>query len=334
MKRANNLIDKMIEPDNLRLAYWKAQKGKRGSKKVANYHGNWQQNLILLRNQIMTGKVNIGDYYFFTIFDPKEREICAPSFAEQVLHHALMNVCHPFFEKKQIFDSYASRKNKGTYAALERAKKYTRIYPHYLKLDVRKYFASIHHNILILQLQPMFREKKLLSIFTQIIQSFNRAKGQGLPIGTLTSQYFANHYLSGLDHFIKERLRCKAYVRYMDDMILWHDTKKELRAMDIEIQSFVSGKLQLQLKPIQLNQCKRGLPFLGYRLFPDYLRLSSRASRRYIKKLAQIEANLSNGIWNEDICQQHYLPLLAFTQHANAKNFRKNVISKLKGNSL
>ena len=134
MKRANKLLHKIAEMDNLHLAFLKAQKGKRASKKVLAYQENWQENLWELRKSILSGEVQVGHYFFFTIYDPKEREICAPAFSEQVLHHALMNICHPYFEKKQIFDSYASRKGKGTYAALERAKKYTKKYRFYLKL--------------------------------------------------------------------------------------------------------------------------------------------------------------------------------------------------------
>lgn len=219
MKRLNDILPAIADPDNLRLAFWKARKGKSWSKPVQVYRSELDANLRLLREQILSGNVQVGRYHFFKIYDPKERQICAPSFGEQVLHHALMNVCHGRLEKVQVFDSYACRKGKGTYAALERAKYYTRRYKYFLKLDVKKFFDTIHHNALKAQLARLFRDEDVLNIFYRIIDSYEAHPGRGVPIGNLSSQYFANHYLSGLDHYIKEQLRIKAYVRYMDDMV-------------------------------------------------------------------------------------------------------------------
>ena len=121
MKRENNLISLIADPDNLRLAFWKARKAKDVKMEVAEFRKSLDKNLLTLRNELLLGNVQVGQYHYFTIYDPKEREICAASFRERVLHHALMNVCHANFEKYQIFVSYASRKGKGTYAAINRA---------------------------------------------------------------------------------------------------------------------------------------------------------------------------------------------------------------------
>lgn len=213
MKRANHLLEPISDPENLRLAFWKASKGKRYSSEVSEYGNGLEINLLRLRKQIMTAQVEVGDYRFFKVYEPKERQICASAFGEQVLHHAMMNVCHDYFERTQIFDSYASRKGKGTHAALERAKTFTRHSGWFLKLDVKKFFESVHHQVLKKQLERLFKDKQVLDIFCQIINSYEAHSERGLPIGNLTSQYFANHYLSGLDHFIKENLRIKKYVR-------------------------------------------------------------------------------------------------------------------------
>lgn len=125
-KKANHLFEDIADMDNLRLAFWKARKGKSYAQPVERYRSDLENNLVHLREQILTGEVEVGNYRFFKIFDPKERQICAPAFSEQVLHHALMNVCHGYFERVQIFDSYACRKGKGTYAALDRAKAFNR----------------------------------------------------------------------------------------------------------------------------------------------------------------------------------------------------------------
>ncbi len=329
MKRASNLIIQIIEPENLRLAFWKAQKGKRFSRQVQAYRGDLGENLAILRSQIISGRVLVGDYHLFTIFDPKQREICAPAFREQVLHHALMNVCHPYFERKQIFDSYAGRKGKGTYAALNRAGYFTKKYSFFIKLDVRKFFGSIPHGLLKKQLTAMFKERQLLSLFGKIIDSYPNKAKRGLPIGNLTSQYFANHYLSGLDHFIKEDLSCKAYMRYMDDMIIWGNDKSRLLEIHLEILKYVHEKLQLELKPLILNKCQNGVPCLGYMVFPYYIRLSQRSKQRFIRKLRIVEANYASGNWPESYCQLKVLPLLAFTKHADAELFRQKVLLKL-----
>lgn len=144
MKKANHLMPRILDMDNLRMAFWKASKGKRYAASVREYQNNLQQNLLNLRDQIESGCIEVGNYRYFKIFEPKERQICASAFPEQVLHHALMNVCHERFEQAQIFDSYASRKGKGVYAALERSKGYTQKCEWYLKLDIRKFFESLH----------------------------------------------------------------------------------------------------------------------------------------------------------------------------------------------
>lgn len=331
MRRANNLLPLIADPDNLRLAAWKAAKGKRYSNPVLDFQENLDENLLTLRTQILDACVEVGDYRYFKVYEPKERQICASAFREQVLHHALMNVCHPYFDRVQIFDSYASRKGKGTYAALERAKLFSKKHEWYLKLDVRKFFESLHHNVMKRQLARLFKEERLLLIFGQIIDSYEAHFDRGVPIGNLTSQYFANHYLAELDHFIKETLSIKSYVRYMDDMVLWHDDKSVLKASLKSIRAFLESRLHCTLKPAALNRCKHGLPFLGYQIFPRYVHLLQKSKMRYIHKLAQIEKNYYGGLWSEGQCARHALPLVAFTAHADTRTFRKNVLLHLQG---
>lgn len=328
MKRVNNLLECIADPENLRLAFWKAKRGKSYSRQVHGYRENLEGNLCVLRNQILAGRVSVGDYRYFKVYDPKERQVCASAFSEQVLHHALMNVCHDFFERMQIFDSYASRSGKGVHAALLRASDYTRSDNWFLKLDVRKFFESVHHDTLKMQLGRMFKDSRLLQIFGAIIDSYEAHPGRGLPIGNLTSQFFANHYLSGLDHVIKERLRCKAYVRYMDDMVLWHSEKQFLKDAREVIEGFVSKQLKVELKPELLNASQRGLPFCGYLVFPHYIRLSQRSKKRYAKKLQFLVKQQQTGIWSETECQRHLLPLIAFTRFADATEFRRDVMQQ------
>jgi len=327
MKRAGRLIEKIADLENLQLAYYKAQKGKADKREVMEYGKRLQANLQNLRKQIMAGEVETGNYRYFTIYDPKKRLICAAPFGQRVLHHALMNVCHRFFEKVQIFDSYASRIEKGTYAALERAKHFNRQYKWFLKLDFRKYFDSLNHTVLKEQLHSLFKDRCLLNIFESIIDSYHVSPNKGVPIGNLTSQYFANHYLAGADHYVKEALQIRTFVRYMDDSVLWHDNKEVLINAGLSLKQYSADELKLTLKPFCLNQNSRGLPFLGYLLYPDRTRLAHRSRIRFVKKLRFYADNLLSGVWTQKEYQDHVLPLIAFTEHAEAKEFRKKIIA-------
>ncbi|WP_417917203.1 RNA-directed DNA polymerase [Candidatus Electronema sp. JC] len=327
MKRTGGLLEQIADPDNLRLAFWKARKGKDQSKQVREYRDHLEERLLELRRQILFGNIAVGEYRCFEIFDPKRRQICAAPFSEQVLHHALMNVCHDYFEKKQIFDSYASRPAKGAQAAVKRAQLFSRSCAWFLKLDVRKFFASIHHERLKEQLRRMFKDWRLLEIFEAIIDSCEDSLGRGVPIGNLSSQYFANHYLTELDHFIKEKLYAKKYVRYMDDMVLWHDDKTLLKEWHQEVKVFVRNILQCELKPELLNRTELGVPFLGYRIFPFYIRLLQRSKARFVRKMRHIDQQHQSGAWSEKDCQRRVLPLAAFTALADAAEFRRNVMA-------
>ncbi|MBK8472731.1 MAG: RNA-directed DNA polymerase [Sphingobacteriales bacterium] len=322
MKRVGNLIEKIADIDNLRLAFWKAKRGKSDSSSVVQFQAHWNEQLLVLREQLLLGKVVVGRYHYFVIYDPKKRKICAADFGERVLHNALMNICHDVFERVQIYDSYASRQGKGTYAALRRALVFTKKYRWFLKLDVRKYFESIPHIILKQQLNRLFKDKKLLSIFDQIIDSYTSIDcATGLPIGNLTSQYFANHYLAVADHYAQEQLGCFGYVRYMDDMVLWHNDKEKLLQIGRLFDYFVKDKLGLTLKPFCLHNCQQGLPFLGYILYPNKTILGARSRIRFIRNLKTYKNKLQKGEWTQGDYQRHVLPLLAFAEWADITRF-------------
>lgn len=322
MKRTGNLIHKIADFDNLQLAFYKARKGKDAKPEVIEYRRNLNNNLYRLQENILSGEVEVGNYHFFTIYDPKERRICAASFSERVLHHALMNVCHPVFEKLQIFDSYATRKNKGTYAALDRVMVFQRRNKWFLKLDIRKYFDSIDHDILFELLRRKFKDRNLLQIFKKIIKSYETTAGKGVPIGNLTSQYFANYYLSFADRFIKSDLKIRYYVRYMDDMVLWSNDKNELLIARDKITGFLANELGLDVKIFVLNSNLHGLSFLGYRLFEDKVLLNKRSKKRFVEKAKKYEYYLRRMIWTQEEYQRHILPLISFTRYAKSKGLR------------
>ncbi|MFN8348805.1 MAG: RNA-directed DNA polymerase [Spirosomataceae bacterium] len=323
MKREGYLMEKIADPDNLRWAFWKAQRGKSAKAEVRNYQKGLDKNLMRLREELLAGAVSVGNYHYFKVYDPKERQICAAAFSERVLHHALMNVCHANFEKYQIHDSYASRLGKGTFAALKRAHSFQRKYRWFLKLDVRKFFDSIDHEVLKALLLKRFKEAGLLAVFAAIIDSYHTQSAKGVPIGNLTSQYFANHYLAVGDHFIKETLGIEGYVRYMDDMVLWSNDKTKLHQKGRQLSTFLGADLKLELKPFCLNKVSAGLPFLGYLVYPFTVRLNRNSRDRFVKKLNLYERNITNAVWNQGDYQRHVLPLLSFVKHAESAGFRR-----------
>jgi len=327
MITANRLIEKIADIDNLRLAFWKASKGKTSKRSVREYRENLQQNLLLLQHQITSGDVAVGNYHFFTIFDPKERIICSSDFSERVLHHAIMNICAEYFERKQISHSYACRINKGTYAALDKAKEYSKKYTWCIKLDFRKYFESIKHEDLILSLQKVFKDKKLLAIFEKIIRSYHYETGQGIPIGNLSSQYFANHFLSSADHDALEKLGAKAYIRYIDDVFMWDNDKKRLLEIEKKYRDYCEKDLKLELKPLIINKIKYGIVMLGYKLYRQKVKLAKRSKMRFEKKYDEYLSNYIGGIWTQKQYQNHLEPLFAFIDHAETNNLKKKVLS-------
>ncbi len=286
------------------------------------------ENLRNLREQLISGDLNVGDYNFFTIFEPKERLICAAPFPERVLHHAIINICHPIFERFQVFHSYATRIGKGQYAALDYTANNQRNFAWFCKLDIRKYFDSIPHDKLIQLLHLRFKEKRLIDVFEKIIYSYRQSLGKGLPIGNLTSQYFANFYLANADHYLLEKIKIPAYTRYMDDMVLWHNDKKALIDKYKKFIAYIEEHLELDVKQKGLNRTSKGLPFLGYVVFPDKRRLTKQSKQRFMKKFCQYDKMLKNGFWTQEEYASHIIPLIAFTSHANTKKLRMKHIEK------
>jgi hypothetical protein len=347
MKRAKHLIEKIQELDNLYLAYFKAKRGKSDTCAVIDYARCLDQNIKMLQEQIQTGNISIGNYHYFTICDPKVRRICAADFSERVLHHAIMNVCHAYFERHLIYDTYATRVDKGIYAALEKARYAMKKYQYVGKLDFRKYFDSISHEVLKTQLRRLFKDKQLLGIFDKIIDSYETKSGFGLPIGNLTSQYFANYYLSGMDHYAKEILKIPVYVRYMDDILIFENDKNKLKENIVKLEEYVGADLcvcpddtgehmgsPLRFKPVLINKCEQGISFLGYKPYPHKILLNSRSKRRFREKLKRYNLMLYNNLWNETGYQRHVIPLASFAKYAYTKSFRLDYLRVLPPSNL
>lgn len=334
MKRAGNLIGRIADLDNLLLAFYKAQKGKKVQREVVEYRNSLHANLQKLSRQITNGNVEVGNYRKFTIIDPKKRVICAAAFGERVLHHAIMSVCQPYFERNLIYDTYATRVGKGVYSALERAKSAMPKYAYVAKLDVRKYFDSISHDRLKSLLRRLYKDNILLRILDQIIDSYEVRQGCGLPIGNLTSQYYANYYLSGLDHYAKEVLRIPVYIRYMDDILVFGTSHDEVFGFVSDIVDYANIRLGLVLKPPIIQNTSQPVSFLGYRLRSHTVMLSGRSKRRFVRKLRIYYQLLKKNLWNDCEFYQHVEPLLAFTQWSYSKKYRMKTIRTIEGLEL
>ncbi len=329
MKRAGNLYGSIVEPDNLRLAFLKAARGKHDRQEVVLFRQNLDRNFVQLHQQIKHQRPDIGHYRFFQVRDPKPRRICAASFPERVLHHAVMNICEPVFERFAIHDSYACRKGKGSVAALNRACSFARKNSWYLKLDIRRYFDSIDHYVISRLLHRRFKDKPLLHLFARLLATYSTEPGKGLPIGNLISQHLANFYLGHLDHWVKETLRVRYYLRYMDDFILFSNNQLQLKKQLDVVHTYLDDKLKLQLKGnIQLNRCRQGVPFLGYRVYPGYIKLGVLSKKRLRTKFQQYEHKFLVGQWTQKELIRHMEPLFGFTFAASSQGFRKHVIER------
>jgi len=326
MKRKGYIFEQIADPDNLRQAFWKAQIGKSVKKDVVNFREHLDANLFQIRNRLLDGSFHFGNYHYFTIYDPKERVICAANFSERVVHHAIMNICAPDFENRQIPFSYACRKGKGTFAAINQATCHQKKYQWYLKLDIRKYFDSIDHDVLFSQLQRMYKDNRFLNLLWAIIDSYHARDGKGIPIGNLTSQFFANHYLSFADKYVTEQLRLPAMVRYMDDILLWANSRDELIEKGCMIKNFIHDSLLLTLKPFVLNKTEHGLPALGFLLYPNEIRLNARSKKRFAVKLKRYNRLMANNEISESRCAQSVLSLYGFISHAKHKGFAHSII--------
>ncbi len=317
MKRAGNLFCKIAEIENLELAFWKAQRGKTGKKEVRLFRDNLSVNLMRLREDLLSGNYSLGNYHYFKIYDPKERMICASDFRERVIQHAVINVCEPHFEKYQIFDSYACRKGKGVDSCLKRTQEFCARFKWYLKLDIHKYFNSIHHPTLLRLLNRRFKDARLMDFFSQLLDSYEVALDCGLPIGSLCSQYFANLYLGMFDHYVKDVCRISGYVRYMDDFIVFGNDKENLKETKRQVEEFLLNQMKLSLNEPIINKTECGIPFLSYRVRLSGLRLSLKAKRRFVRKI-----KVANRMKSAD----RALPLLAFVIRADSEGFRRKVI--------
>jgi len=329
MKRYGNLFEKIALFKNLYNASKKAFKGrKKYSPQGSSFFFNLENELIRLEDDLLSGQYKPGPYYHFTIYDPKFRQICAANFRDRVLHHGICNVIEPIFEKIFIHDSYACRKGKGTHTAIKRAQFYARKFDYFIKCDIRKYFETIDHQVLISILNKKFKDKKLLDLLSTIIQNPYPGGifGKGVPIGNLTSQLFANLYLDQLDHIVKEQHGIKGYVRYMDDFLLFDNNKAKLHDYLSKIRNFINNTLLLEIKEneIVLAPVTQGIEFLGFRIFRKTIRMQRNKLVRFRRKIRKREKQYIDGEISEDELINSVRSMIAHISHYNTFKMRQS----------
>lgn len=324
MKRAAGLLQAIADPENLRAAFHRAQLGKGARPEVAAFRAELGEALPRMRAQLLSGRIAVGDYRYFDIRDPKPRRVCAPSFAERVLHHAIMSVVEPYLERYAIEDSYACRRGKGTKAALERAWHWSRRCRWFATMDVRKFFDSIDHGVALGLLERRIKDRAVLALFAQILASYETAPGVGVPIGSLTSQHLGNLVLGRLDHFVKDEQRVPAYLRYMDDFAVWGEDAMSVRVIVGRIRQFLRSELRLELKaPVVIGETNRGMNFLGFRVFPRGLRLTRAARKRTAGRVRSLRRRVALGAMGEAEAGRRLTAVLARLEWGNTAGLRR-----------
>lgn len=286
MKRIGNLYEQIYSLNNLILAENKARRGKLKQKDVIKFDLNKEQNLINLHKQLINNEFKNSKYHVFKIFEGKERVIYKlPYFPDRIIHHAILNILEPIFVSCFTFNTYSCIKNRGIHKALKdltKSLKDVKNTQYCLKLDIQKFYPNIDNNILKQLLKKKFKDKQLLNLLFEIIDST-----QGCPIGNYISQFFANFYLTYFDHYLKEQLKVKYYFRYCDDLVILHNDKQYLHNLKLQIEDYLNINLNLKIKSnyqvFPVN--KRGIDFLGYKSYHTHILLRNTIKKNFIKMI-------------------------------------------------
>lgn len=356
MKTHKHLYSQIASFDNLYFAFKAARKGKRARPDIAAFEFNLEENLLALQSELQDETYQPGRYHNFRINDPKPRLISAAPFRDRVVHHALCGVVEPIFDRRFIHDTYACRIGKGTHAAIDRAQKFSAQYPYVLKCDIEHFFPHMDHQVLYQQFMRMIADPQTLRLCKLILDSgaeihkdtepayfagddpstgsgqvlFTAIRPRGLPIGNLTSQFWANVYLNPLDHFIKRELKCPAYVRYVDDFLLFAKDKKDLHIWRLAIIQFLSSqRLTLHEKEAQVFPTPTGIPFLGWRVYPHHLRLKRRNGVAFQRRYAALRRKFQYGKVTRAKMNASVQGWIAHVQHGQTWGLRRSLLSSV-----
>jgi len=326
----------LISLDNIFQAWEEFKKGKRSKPDVMLFERNIEDNLFNLHQKLTKRTYRHGQYTEFYVNDPKRRHIHKAKVADRIVHHALYKYLYNLFDKTFLYDSYSCRLDKGTHKSVKRLEKFTReVSKNYtqdcwsLKLDIRKFFASVNHKILMSLISKKVKDKDILWLISNVLNSFSANRGsanrgstpmdkdeaigveplKGIPLGNLTSQIFANIYLNELDQFVKHMLKVKYYLRYADDFLILESNKNQLFDYIDKLRSFLESRLKLELHPkkIILRKLIWGIDFAGYIVLPHYILARTKTKKRILKKFLK-----------EEIGNQSMQSYLGYFSHAKS----------------
>jgi RNA-directed DNA polymerase len=316
--KSTHTYEDIISVENLLAAWREFLRGKRKKRDVQKFQHCLMDNILSLHRDLVAGTYRHGGYKHFKIADPKPRDIHKASVRDRLLHHAIYRKLYPFFDKKFIADSYSCRVGKGTHKAMNRfrsfAYKASRNYTRtcwILKCDVRKFFASIDHEVLMSILMRYVQDKRILGLLSEVISSFDTHCHHhpnsktvsfgwyvhtGLPLGNLTSQLLVNVYMNEFDQYVKHSLEAKYYIRYADDFVIVSHDKKHLKSLLLCMAGFLNSRLKLELHPdkVFIKTLASGVDFLGWVHFSDHRILRTSTKRRMLKK---VENSSSQETW-------------------------------------
>ena len=322
MKRINNLFEKVVTKDNLFLAYQKARKGKSGQYGVRIFEKNVERNIDQIYDKLISGTYRTSEYSIFRIYEPKEREIFRLPFKDRIIHHAIMNILEPIWVSVFISHSYSCIKGKGIHSVLKAIKhdlNDVENTQYCLKLDIKKFYPSIDHDILKSIIRKKIKDTRLLKLLDEIIDSV-----EGVPIGNYLSQFFANLYLSYFDHYLKEEKKVKYYYRYADDMVILAPNKPYLHALLVDMNDYLTNQLNLQIKgnyqvfPTDV----RGIDFVGYVFRHTHILMRKTIKVRFCRKAAK----LNKKKLDPKQYKMQIAPHLGWAKHCDSKNLIKKII--------
>ena len=349
MKTYRTLYPQLCSYQNLELAFLKARKRKTAKEYVIEFESELQRNLEQLKYELESSSYSPRALTAFIVRDPKTRKINASDFRDRVVYHAICNIIAPIFEKSFIHDSFANQKNKGTHDAIKRAEKFIgkiklqraggggaatqnsrpECIGYALKADIRHYFDTVDHRILLSIIGRKIKDPNLIWLIKLILDNHKtEAQGKGMPLGNMTSQFFANVYLDELDQYVKHKMRVKYYLRYVDDFVIFHRDKPTLERWKIEIDAFLKKNLKIELHPekSRIIEIDKGITMLGFRIFPNNRLIKKSNARRIWKRLDAFKRRYDNGTMSQNQIANSIEGWLAYSKFANTYNLRKKVV--------
>lgn len=334
MKTHKNLYPRVWDFENLLMAAKLAQRGKRREPDVYAFNAEIERNLLRLQRELQDRTWKPGAYRDFYVYEPKKRLVSAAPYEDRVVHHALCRVLEPIWERMFIYDSYACRVGKGTHAAADRYTEYSRRASYVLKCDISRYFEHVDHATLLGEISRYVKDDGILWLVETILSSNNArpaaTPGKGIPIGNLTSQFFANVYLNRFDHWIKEDLRHRFYIRYVDDFVIVHDDKRVLH------ETFAAVETKLAEIGLAVHPRKRsvfpvteGCDFMGYRIWPEHRRLRPKTGYHSRRKLTRLARRYAEGELTLDRVRASIASWVGHVKHADTWGLRRAVLGGL-----